>query len=58
MDPARWRRGVSRAGVLSGARLASILWKGRFWPILLKKSLSERAAFRRLRNRPISALLR
>jgi hypothetical protein len=30
----------------------------RFWPILLKKSVSERAAFRQLKKRSISALLR
>ncbi len=31
---------------------------GSFWPILLKKSVSEKAAFRQLENRSISALLR
>ena len=31
---------------------------GCFWPILLKKSVSERAACRQLKNRSISALLR
>jgi hypothetical protein len=31
---------------------------GCFWPILLKKSVSERVAFRQLKKRSISALLR
>ena len=31
---------------------------GRFWPILLKKSVSERAAFRQLKNHSFLALLR
>jgi len=30
----------------------------RLWPILLKKSVSERVAFRQLKNRSIPALLR
>ncbi|WP_426765197.1 hypothetical protein, partial [Pseudomonas aeruginosa] len=32
--------------------------KGSFWPILLKKSVFESAAFRQLKNRSISTLLR